>query len=654
VHELDRIVIDGVRPRTPTGRYPAKALIAEPTTVSATIFKDGHDLLAARVCWRPAATNARTKAKTWAEAAMTVANAGLDLWAATIEPVQLGLHEVYVEAWYDEWATVKHKLKAKLDAGQEVDVELEEAARLVERRAEETGQPQRQHLDTVTRTLRDDVITPAERYAAIVGPTMDALMAGPMRPEYVTRSDPQPLWVDRTRAQFGAWYELFPRSYGGLRGVIERLPAIADMGFDVVYLTPIHPTGSTFKKGRNNTQPALPGDVGSVYAIGGPDGGHTDIDPGVGTFDDFAALVAAANELGMEIALDNALQCSPDHPWVKEHLEWFHHRPDGSIAYAENPPKRYQDIYPLNFWPAKDEDRQALWDACRHIFEFWVDKGVRVFRVDNPHTKPVAFWAWVIPQIQAQNPDVVFLAEAFTRPAVMAKLAEIGFSQSYTYFTWRTTKLELTEYVEEIAHSYKADFMRPNFWPNTHDILSGPLRNGPLPAFKSRLVLAATLVPSYGIYSGYELLENEPMSDANEDYMDSEKYEVKERDWDAPHSIAPFITLINTIRNRHPALQHLRNIQFHHADNEQILVYSKVDTDHDDALLVVVNLDPRHTQEATLGLDLAALGIPWDRTYEAYDEITGNTFTWHGTNPYVRLDPWHQPAHILHMHTVGT
>ncbi|MDQ1444334.1 MAG: hypothetical protein QOI20_798, partial [Acidimicrobiaceae bacterium] len=539
---LERIVIDDIRPRTPTGRYPAKAVIAEPLDITATIFKDGHDLLAARVCWRAADT------KTWAEAAMSVESAGLDLWSAAIAPTQLGLHEVAVEAWYDEWATIKHKLKAKLDAGQEVDVELAEAALAVERRAAETGMPQRKHLDSVAKALRDDVTTQAERYAALLGPTMDALMAGPLKPEYVTRSDTQQVWVDRTRALFASWYELFPRSYGGLRGVIERLPAIADMGFDIVYLTPIHPTGSTARKGRNNTPQAMPGDVGSVYAIGGPDGGHTDIDPALGTFDDFAALIDAAQSLGMEIALDNALQCSPDHPWVTEHPEWFHRRPDGSIAYAENPPKKYQDIYPLNFWPANDEDRQALWDACLHMFEFWVDKGVRVFRVDNPHTKPVAFWSWLIPQVQSEHPDVIFLSEAFTRPAVMAKLAEIGFSQSYTYFTWRTSKFELTEYLEEIAHSRKADFMRPNFWPNTHDILSGPLRNGPPAAFKTRLVLAATLVPSYGIYSGYELMENEPMSDANEDYMNSEKYEIKHRDWADPTSIAPYITRINAIR----------------------------------------------------------------------------------------------------------
>jgi len=638
---LDRIVIDDVRPRTPTGRYPAKAVLAEPLTVTATIFKEGHDMLAARVCWRPC------DSKQWGEAAMTAVNQGLDLWASTIEPTQLGLHEIVIEAWYDEWSTIKHKLKAKLDAGQEVDVELEEAARAVERRAQDTGAPQKKHLLATAQALRDDVTTAAERYAGIVGPTMDALMAGPLRPEYVTRSEPHTVWVDRSRAVFGAWYELFPRSYGGLRGVIDQLPRIADMGFDILYLTPIHPTGTTARKGRNNTPQAMPGDVGSVYAIGGPEGGHTDIHPDLGDFDDFAALVDAVHRHGMELALDNALQCSPDHPWVHEHPEWFHHRPDGSIAYAENPPKKYQDIYPLNFWPELDEDRQALWEACRDIFLFWIDKGVKVFRVDNPHTKPMAFWAWCIAEVQAEHPDVIFLSEAFTRPPVMAKLAEVGFTQSYTYFTWRTAKIELEEYTEEVARSYKADFMRPNFWPNTHDILSGPLRNGPVTAFKARFVLAATLVPSYGIYSGYELCENEPMSDANEDYMHSEKYEIKHRDFDSAASIAPFITLVNTIRNRHPALQRLSNIKFHRVDNDQLLVYSKVADD--DVVLVVVNIDPLNAQAGVLYLDLAELGMPWDQPYEAYDELTGQSFHWQGASPYVRVNPWQQPAHILHL-----
>jgi starch synthase (maltosyl-transferring) len=351
----------------------------------------------------------------------------------------------------------------------------------------------------------------------------------------------------------------------------------------------------------------------------------------------------------MEIALDYALQCSPDHPWVREHPEWFHHRPDGSIAYAENPPKKYQDIYPLNFWPPRDADRQALWDACREILEFWIARGVRTFRVDNPHTKPVAFWEWLIPTVQAGHPEAIFLAEAFTRPKVMAKLAEVGFSQSYTYFTWRNSARELADYVTELTSGPTADYMRPNFWPNTPDILAGPLRGGGRAAFKMRLVLAATMSPSYGIYSGYELAENEPASEANEEYLHSEKYEFKTRDWERSDSLAPWIGGINAIRRRHPALQRLRNIRFQHSDNSAILAYAKHTEDRADVVLVVVNLDPDHPQETTLGLDLGALGLPWDLPFEAYDELSQQNFSWRGPNPFVRLDPAWEPAHILHL-----
>jgi starch synthase (maltosyl-transferring) len=351
----------------------------------------------------------------------------------------------------------------------------------------------------------------------------------------------------------------------------------------------------------------------------------------------------------MEVALDYALQCSPDHPWVTEHPEWFHHRPDGTIRYAENPPKKYQDIYPINFWPPEPGAREALWEACKAILDHWIAHGVRVFRVDNPHTKPMAFWAWLLPAVQADHPDVVFLAEAFTRPKVMAKLAEVGFSQSYTYFTWRTAKDELQEYLEEIAHGPKADYMRPNFWPNTPDILSGPLRNGPPAAFALRLTLAATLVPSYGIYSGYELGENEPASAANEEYLYSEKYEVKHRQWDQPGSLAPLITRINEIRRSHPALSELRNIHFHHANNPQLIVYSKRTADGGDVVLVVVNLDPHNPQSDVVWLDLDELGFAADEEFLASDELTGETYTWRGPSPYVFLHPTRQPAHILHL-----
>ena len=366
------------------------------------------------------------------------------------------------------------------------------------------------------------------------------------------------------------------------------------MGFDVVYLPPIHPIGVTDRKGPNNTLDPGPDDPGSPWAIGSAEGGHTAIAPELGTLDDFRRFVSEARDVGLEVALDYALQCSPDHPWVSEHPEWFHHRPDGTIRYAENPPKKYQDIYPINFWPERDADRAALWKACRDVLRYWIDQGVRVFRVDNPHTKPMAFWAWLIERIQRDHPDVIFLSEAFTRPKVMAKLAEVGFTQSYTYFTWRTAAWELREYVDEVAHGPTADYMRPNFWPNTPDILSGPLRDGPPAAFLLRFVLAATLVPSYGIYSGYELFENEPASDANEEYLHSEKYQLRARDWGGADSMAPFIATVNGIRRRHPAFRSLRNVRFHGSSNEQFLVWTRGHVRDGDLVLVVVNLDPHN------------------------------------------------------------
>ena len=472
---------------------------------------------------------------------------------------------------------------------------------------------------------------------------------GAARP-HLTASEPVPLWVDRERALVGAWYELFPRSFGGFKGTAARLADLAAMGFDVVYLPPVHPIGETARKGPNNTLTAGPDDPGSPWAIGSAEGGHTAIHPDLGTVDDFRDLVAEAEAQGLEIALDYALQCSPDHPWVKEHPEWFHHRADGTIACAENPPKVYQDIYPLNFWPVKEADRKAMWDACKGILDYWIGLGVKIFRVDNPHTKPMAFWEWAIKEVQDDHPEVLFLSEAFTRPKVMARLAEIGFSQSYTYFTWRTEQHGpdgLWAYLDELAHGPVADYMRPNFWPNTPDILSGPLRNGPPAAFAMRLVLAATMSPSYGVYSGYELFENEPASDSNEEYLYSEKYEIKHRDYDRPDSLAPLMTVLNGTRRRHPALQRLRSIRFHSTTNPEVIAYSKESDDGADAVLVVVNLDPHWTQDATVFLDLAALGLPGDRPYPVVDELTGDVYEWSGATPYVRLEPAVRVAHVF-------
>jgi len=636
----DRIVIEGVRPATPSG-YPAKAVVGRPVRISADVFRDGHDILAARVRWR-----SNGGARKWQ--AVLMVPLGNDRYEAVIQPTTLGAHEFVVEGWTDRLATWRHDVTVKFQAGQPVDLELEEGARLLEGTLPRVDKADRERVRAAVRFLRDEAAPVEGRLAGACDAGLAALLAEIPDPADLSRSKPHPLWVDRERALVGAWYELFPRSYGGLQGAAERLPAVANMGFDVVYLPPVHPIGTSFRKGKNNTLTAGPDDPGSPWAIGGPEGGHTTLHPELGTFADFDAFVTAARSLGMEVALDYALQCSPEHPWLTEHPEWFHHRPDGTIKYAENPPKKYQDIYPLNMWPENDADRAALWQACKEILDFWITHGIRIFRVDNPHTKPFAYWEWAIAEVQRDHPDVIFLAEAFTRPKVMARLAEVGFSQSYTYFTWRHTKPEFIDYLTELAHGPKADYMRPNFWPNTPDILSGPLRRGGPGAFKLRLVLAATMTPSYGIYSGYELYENEPASEQNEEYLNSEKYEIKQRDFDRPDSLAPFIAQLNGIRRRHPAFAELTNIYFEHSNNPWILAWSKTSEVDDDVMLVVVNLDAIHVHDDVLGLDLPRLGLPVDQPYEAHDELTGVTYVWTGPNPYVRLSP-DQPAHVLHL-----
>ncbi|MDP9006160.1 MAG: DUF3416 domain-containing protein [Actinomycetota bacterium] len=641
---LPRILIDDLRPRTPTGAFPAKATTGEALEVSADIFTDGHDLLAARARTR------KEGSSRW-NAAVPLVHLGNDRWQGTVRFEEIGAHEVVVEAWTDHFASWRRDTMVKAGAGQDVTLELEEGARLLEALAPLVDQELQTMVTDAAEALRRQACSVEVRLNAGLDDALAAILTGVVPPVGITAAPPLRIWVDRPRALFGAWYELFPRSEGGFAGVTKRLAAVADLGFDVVYLPPVHPIGRSHRKGPDNTLDAGPDDVGSPWAIGAEEGGHTSLHPDLGTFDDFDAMVAEAEAQGLEIALDYALQCSPDHPWVREHPAWFHHRPDGTIRYAENPPKKYQDIYPINFWPDDEGERVALWEACRDIMRFWIGHGVRIFRVDNPHTKPMAFWAWVIPEIQDHHPDVLFLAEAFTRPKVMAKLAEVGFSQSYTYFTWRTSKGELAEYVTELSAGSCADFMRPNFWPNTPDILSGPLRDGPPAAFRLRLLLAATLVPSYGVYRGYEWCENEPQSDTNEEYKSSEKYELKDRGWGDDAPLAPLIRSLNQIRRRHPALQRLRGTRFHSSGNSAILAYSRVSHDGDDVVLCVVNLDPHFVHDDLLDLDLGALGIPWHEPFDAHDELTGATYTWQGGRPYVRLDPAVQPGHVLHLRT---
>jgi len=636
---LGRITIDAVRPTTLTGEFPAKAVVGEPVPVSADIYKDGHDLLAARVRWR------LKGGSDWQSAPLRpLLN---DRWEGELTVSEVGLHEVVIEAWRDRFATWRHDVEIKAAAGDDLELELEEGARVLESLAPGVPARDRKRVLDAVAGLRRTACSLQVRLNAGLDDRVAALVAAVPDAD-LTVTPPRRLWVDRLRGAYGAWYELFPRSEGGFAGAAKRLAAIADMGFDVVYLPPIHPIGLTDRKGANNTLNPGPDDPGSPWAIGSPEGGHTAIDAGLGTLDDFQRFRAEAEAQGLEVALDYALQCSPDHPWVHQHPEWFWRRPDGSIRFAENPPKKYQDIYPINFWPDEDADRLALWKACRGVLRHWIDQGIRIFRVDNPHTKPMAFWAWLIERIRRDHPDVVFLSEAFTRPKVMAKLAEVGFTQSYTYFTWRNEAWELRDYVNELAYGPTADYMRPNFWPNTPDILSGPLRNGPPAAFLMRFALAALLVPSYGMYSGYELFENEPASDTNEEYLHSEKYEIRRRDWEGADSMVPFITRINEIRRRHPAFQRLRNVRFHGTDNDHFLVWSKGSPDEGDVVLAVVNLDAHHAQETVLHLDLGALGVPWQGPFRVHDELGGETYTWDGPTPYVRLDPTQgQVAHVL-------
>ncbi|TFI20813.1 alpha-1,4-glucan--maltose-1-phosphate maltosyltransferase [Streptomyces sp. 4R-3d] len=647
---IGRIPVLDVRPLVNCGKRPAKAVSGETFQVTATVFREGHDAVGANVVLR----GPDGRPGPWTP--MRELAPGTDRWGADVTPTSEGRWTYKVEAWSDPLATWRHAAEIKIPAGIDTELVLTEGAALYERAA--AGVPKRDGREAVLAAvdaLRDRRRPAAARLAAAFTPEADdALSRHPLR-ELVSASKPVKLLVERERALYGSWYELFPRSEGAVltpgkppvsgtfKTAAERLPAVAAMGFDVVYLPPIHPIGTAHRKGPNNTLTPGPDDVGVPWAIGSADGGHDAIHPDLGTIEDFDAFVAKAASLRMEIALDFALQCSPDHPWVKEHPEWFHHRADDTIAYAENPPKKYQDIYPIAF----DRDMDGLVAETLRVLRYWMDHGVRIFRVDNPHTKPVVFWERVIADVNASDPDVIFLAEAFTRPAMMHTLGAIGFQQSYTYFTWRTTKQELTDYLTELSGE-AASYMRPNFFVNTPDILHAYLQDGGRPAFEVRAVLAATMVPSWGVYAGYELMENAPVKPGSEEYLHSEKYELRPRNWESAEregrTIAPLITALNRIRRRHPALQQLRDIHFHHADNDAVIAYSK--RSGPDVVLIVVNLDPHHTQEATVSLDMPRLGLDWHETAPVRDELTGEIYHWGRAN-YVRLEPGVTPAHIV-------
>ena len=690
---IGRIPILDVQPVLDGGR-PAKAVVGETFEVSATVFREGHEMLGAGVALRTPG-GGRQPLVSMAEVAP-----GTDRYAAPVTVDREGKWRFHVEAWGDPIAHWRHDAGIKVPRGLDVGLMMAEGAILFERaarsirpngpngpsraaartaaspgqpapappqgarwadaaRAAQAARAARLALMAVADRLRDPVIPPWDRLAAAEDEEIAAILAAyPLR-ELVTQSPSYPLVVHRQRALYGAWYEFFPRSEGvqidpmgrrepiggTLRSAACRLEQIAAMGFDVVYLAPVHPIGTTARKGKNNALVAGPGDPGSPWAIGSPDGGHDAIHPELGTLADFDAFVGRAGQLGLEVALDLALQTSPDHPWVKEHPEWFTQRADGTIAYAENPPKRYQDIYPLNF----DRDPEGIYAEALRIVRHWIGHGVKIFRVDNPHTKPLPFWERLLAEVDRTDPDVIFLAEAFTRPAMMHTLAQIGFHQSYTYFTWRNSGPEIIEYLEELAGPAAA-YMRPNFFTNTPDILHEYLQHGGPPAFEVRAVLAAMLSPSWGIYSGYELCEHTPVRPGSEEYLDSEKYQYRPRDWakaqQPPAGIAPFITRLNAIRKAHPATHWLRNLRFHHVDQPELICFSKRSQRDEDTVLVVVNLDPHAPREATVWLDMPALGMDYGSQFVVTDELSGNSYLWGRAN-YVRLDPAVTPAHIF-------
>jgi starch synthase (maltosyl-transferring) len=648
-----RIAIDDVTPVVSCGRYASKAVVGEHIPVCATVWREGHDAVGATVVWRGPGNRPTSPIR------MQPGPPGTDQFTATVVPDQMGEWNFRVDAWADPWETWRHAIEVKIDAGQsvaELENDLIVGARLLERAARRPGQQvNRAALSAAAAALRNAGCPLGERVGpALAAPVIQILTTDPLR-DLITKGSSHKLWVDRPRALFGSWYEFFPRSTGGwdahgdpvhgtFATAIPELDRIAGMGFDVVYLPPIHPIGEVNRKGANNALHAGPDDVGTPWGIGSVEGGHDAVHPRLGTLDDFEAFIARAGELGMEVALDFALQCAPDHPWVKEHQEWFTTRPDGTIAYAENPPKRYQDIYPLNF----DTDPRGIYLEMLRVMLFWVGRGVRIFRVDNPHTKPPDFWQWLIWQVKERFPDVLFLAEAFTRPARLYGLARLGFTQSYTYFTWRTGKQELTEYATELAS--RADEVRPNFFVNTPDILHASLQQGGPGMFAIRAALAATLSPSWGVYSGFELFENTPVAPGSEEYLDSEKYQLRPRDFAAAlaqgRSLEPWITQLNAIRRAHPALQQLRILRFHHVDNDSLLAYSKTDPATGDTVICVVTLEPFSTVSGMVTLDMSALGMNRLDRFLARDEVSGETYNWGQAN-FVQLQPWQAVAHIV-------
>jgi starch synthase (maltosyl-transferring) len=641
-----RAVIARLRPAIDAGRFPIKRTVGDVIDVAAEIFADGHDSLSAVLLYR------RESCPSWTESPLE--SAGNDVWRGSFPVTELGVYRYTVLAWVDHFKSWQLHVAKKVEAQQDVGADLQIGAQMVEEAAARpTSAPGATQLAIWADTLAGRIDAPVgARIEVALSPQLLKLMSLHGDRRHTTLYQPElRIVVDPVLARFGAWYELFPRSlgpgrHGTFQDLIEHLPRIAAMGFDVLYLPPIHPIGRSFRKGKNNNPAGQADEPGSPWAIGSAEGGHKSIHPLLGTLADFRRLVKEARDRRIETALDIAFQCSPDHPYVKEHPEWFRHRPDGSIQYAENPPKKYQDIYPFDF---ESEDWESLWLELRSIFEFWIDQGVSVFRVDNPHTKPFEFWEWCIGDLKGRHPQLLFLSEAFTRPKLMQRLAKVGFSQSYNYFPWRNTKEELTDYFTELTQSEVREYFRPNLWPNTPDILPQYLQTGGRAAFTVRLILAATLGASYGIYGpAFELCIHQPREEGSEEYLDSEKYELKQWDLESPGHLADLIQRVNRIRRAYPALQWNEGLQFHPVDNDQLLAYSKSSRDGKEHLLIVANLDPHHGQHGWLELS-GGFDIPKKGSYQVHDLLTDARYLWNGGRNFVELDPKFSPAHIFRL-----
>jgi starch synthase (maltosyl-transferring) len=639
-----RVVIEAVSPEIDAGRFPAKRAVGERVSVEADVFADGHDAIACVLRWR------HQSSKLWNDVPMVpLVN---DRWRGEFMVGELGRYFYTVQGWVDAFETWSRQFAKRVEAGQDIGQELEVAARMIEAAAERADGSDSNRLQAYATAVRKGRATASSALGGELAQLMDRYADRSLAATYSRELE---VVVDPERARFSAWYELFPRSagdqgaasprHGTFRDVERRLPEIAQMGFDVLYLPPIHPIGHTHRKGANNSTTAGPDEPGSPWAIGSEEGGHKSINPQLGTFEDFAHLLAAAGEHGLQVALDIAFQCSPDHPYTREHPEWFKHRPDGTIQYAENPPKKYEDIFPFDF---ESESWRELWEELLSIVMFWIDKGVTVLRIDNPHTKPFAFWEWLVGEVKAQHPEVILLAEAFTRPKVMYQLAKLGFTQSYTYFAWRNTPAELAQYFTELSEPPVREFFRANLWPNTPDILTEYLQTGGRPAFAARFILAATLGANYGIYGpAFELCEGRAREAGSEEYLDSEKYQVRSWNRDSPDSLRELITLVNRVRHENPALQSDRGLRFHSTENDHLVAYTKSTPDLADVVLTVVNLDPHHTQAGMVTLPIEELGIRRDRGYQAHELLSGARYLWNGPRNYVEINPQSIPAQIF-------